>query len=105
MRCDRGMSSGPSPCITSVASAHGAVMKVQVEFWGVMRRLSGAARRDLELDDNANVQALMKALGEQSDLAIELPRCAFAIGADLVPASHPLRDGDCIAVLPPVSGG
>lgn len=80
-------------------------MNIEVSFWGSARRLAGGERRHLELADGATVDALAAELEAVGDLAAELPRCAFAIGTELVPRSHVLAAGDEVAVLPPVSGG
>lgn len=80
-------------------------MRIVVSFWGVLRRLAGAERRVLEVGEGADVETLVSALDGDDGLATELDRCAFAIGTALVPRSHVLRDGDEVAVLPPVSGG
>lgn len=91
--------------MTARASSMASSMKVHIEFWGVTRRLAGTHRRELVVQENATVQSLMAAFENQAELATELRRCAFAIGSELVPVTHPLRDGDELAVLPPVSGG
>ena len=80
-------------------------MKVQVEFWGVTRRLAGVSQCEIEVSEASEVLSALLALPCHAAIAGELERCAFAIGTELVPPSHRLSDGDTIAVLPPVSGG
>lgn len=80
-------------------------MRIEVQFWGVLRRLAGADHRSVDMPSGATVAQLAEALAVDAALAAELERCAFARGATLVPRSGPLEDGDQIAVLPPVSGG
>lgn len=80
-------------------------MRIEVSFWGVMRRHAGAERRVLEVEEGADVGTLVSAIDDGAAMASELERCAFAIGTTLVPRSHLLSDGDEVAVLPPVSGG
>ncbi len=79
-------------------------MRIEVSFWGVLRRLAGGDRRVLEVGEGASIETLVSALGGPG-LSGELERCAFAIGTTLVPRGHVLSDGDEVAVLPPVSGG
>lgn len=80
-------------------------MQITIQFWGITARLAGSDRRSLTLTENATVATAVDALSTDAALAGELPRCAYAIGADLVPLHHPLREGDELSVLPPVSGG
>lgn len=80
-------------------------MNVEVSFWGVARRLAGAERRTISLPEGADIQTLIGLLEGDAGLATELERCAFAVGTELVTRTHPLNEGDEVAVLPPVSGG
>lgn len=81
------------------------VMNIHIQFWGVAARLAGTERRELALPEAATVADAAAVLAGSTELARELKRCAFAIGDDLVPRSHTLKNGDTLAVLPPVSGG
>lgn len=80
-------------------------MRIEVSFWGVTRRLAGADAMALDLPPAATVATVVERLAAHGSLAQELDRCAFAVGATLVPRSHVLDEGDQLAVLPPVSGG
>lgn len=80
-------------------------MNIQIQFWGVAARLAGTERRELALPESATVADVAAALAGSAELTRELKRCAFAIGDDLVPRTHALKNGDTLAVLPPVSGG
>lgn len=80
-------------------------MNVDIQFWGVTARLAGGDRRRLSLPDAATVADAIEQLRADAALARELPRCAYAIGADLVATTHILAEGDELSVLPPVSGG
>ena len=80
-------------------------MKIDVSFWGVTRRLAGTESLSLELPVASTVEDLSQTLAQHGDLALEMQRCAFAIGDALVPRTQVLEEGDQLAVLPPVSGG
>ncbi len=80
-------------------------MNVTVRFWGVAKRLAGTDALAVQVAAGSTVADLSRVLAGQGGLAPELPRCAWAIGDDLVPRTHTLREGDEVAVLPPVSGG
>lgn len=76
-------------------------------------RLFGPAKQYLEMDDftlfvndDATVLAALDELGLMSDeLADLLPKCAVAVGDDMVDRNHVLQAGDHLSVLPPVNGG
>jgi molybdopterin converting factor small subunit len=80
-------------------------MLIEIQFWGVTARLAGSDRRRVTLPEAATVADAIELLRSDAALARELPRCAYAIGADLVAPNHSLSEGDELSVLPPVSGG
>lgn len=80
-------------------------LRIHVELWGVAVRLAGAQHLTLELPAGATVATAAEHLAAVGGLAAELPRCAFALGDDVVRRDHALRDGDVLGVLPPVAGG
>ena len=80
-------------------------MNIDIQFWGVTARLAGGDRRRVTLPNPATVADAIELLRADAALVKELPRCAYAIGADLVSVNHPLSEGDELSVLPPVSGG
>lgn len=80
-------------------------MQIDVEFWGITARLAGGSKQAITLPDNATVADALLSLKTNAGLDQELKRCAFAVGDEMVTPQHPLHDGDCLAVLPPVSGG
>ncbi|MDB5969771.1 MAG: thiamine S protein [Hydrocarboniphaga sp.] len=80
-------------------------MNIEIQFWGVTARLAGSERRRLSLTESATVADAIELLRSDAALATELPRCAYAVGADLVAPNHSLSEGDELSVLPPVSGG
>ena len=55
--------------------------------------------------DNIIETALATLVAAYPAVANELPRCACAIGDELVPRSHKLQSGDELVLLPPVGGG
>ncbi|MDB5970132.1 MAG: ThiS family protein [Hydrocarboniphaga sp.] len=80
-------------------------MRIEAQFWGVTARLAGCDKRHLRLRAQASVADAIAALTADPALGADLPRCDYAIGADIVAPNHPLHDGDALSVLPPVSGG
>lgn len=82
-------------------------MQVQVTFYGVLKQATGVKAQTLDLPGSA------RAVGDVIALLLErhpalgplLGSVAYVVGEDLVDSSHPLRDGDDLGLLPPVSGG
>ena len=82
-------------------------MQVHVTFYGVLKAETGTKQQAITLQADApTVSDLTAALAAQYPvLADRLPTVAAAVRDTLVTAEHVLRDGDQVALLPPVSGG
>ena len=74
-------------------------MRVSVRLFAGVRERAGTAR--LELDDVARVDDVWARL----DLGDEPPGLVYAVNREYVDRGHELRDGDEVALIPPVSGG
>ncbi|HUY80822.1 MAG TPA: molybdenum cofactor biosynthesis protein MoaE [Acidobacteriaceae bacterium] len=81
-------------------------MRVRVLVFGVLKDLIPGASAALELEDGARVQEVLDHFRKvfQQDEKI-WGSLAVAVNREYVQASHPLREGDEVALLPPVSGG
>jgi len=92
---------------TSGYSVHGGRMKVEVTFYGNLRRVAGGRVRAISLPGvNPNVGDLRSAIAEAIPaLAPHLPQASVGMGVELFPDEAPLRTGVEISLLPPVSGG
>jgi len=72
---------------------------VSVRLFAGLRERAGADRVQVELPDGARVADLLEAM----ELA---PRsCVVAINREYADAAAPVREGDEVALVPPVSGG
>lgn len=81
-------------------------MKIRVHFYGLLKQDVGSKEQVIDLGQGATVADLLAALAEQQPaLRPRLATVACAVGDELVAPDHPLRDGDAVALLPPVSGG
>jgi molybdopterin converting factor subunit 1 len=90
-------------------------MQVKVLYFGVLRDRFGAADEVVELPDGAAVGELLRILGRRTsndamgDMSVLEERLwrslAVAVNREYGSASILLRDGDEVALLPPVSGG
>lgn len=81
-------------------------MRVDVLYFGTMKDLVDLEQETLELPDASTVEMLMSFLrartSKQSDIWRTL---AVAVNRDYAGQGTVLRDGDEVALLPPVSGG
>jgi len=81
-------------------------MKVRVKMFAVLRERGGISELDLELPEGATVAAAMEETGRRiGAIAGLLPRAAAAVNLFYVKPTSLLRDGDELALIPPVSGG
>jgi molybdopterin converting factor small subunit len=81
-------------------------MKVRAEFYSRLKEIVGVATLEIGLAENATVQDLVQRLfSEYPKLRDFQNSMLFGIGVDFVDKGHSLREGDVIAVMPPVQGG
>lgn len=79
-------------------------MSVRVLLFSTARSLVGSAELSLEAASGSRVKDLMS----DPRLAPLIPHLAamrFALNEEFVPADSAVKDGDVVAVIPPVSGG
>jgi molybdopterin synthase catalytic subunit len=76
-------------------------MNVGVRLFAGLRERAGVRARELELPDGATVADVWSAL----DLGDEPAGLLYAVNREYADVSLELRDGDEVAVIPPVSGG
>ena len=87
-------------------AAEGGTITVTVLFFAAAREEAETSRASLQLDAGSDTDALRALLAQRyPDLQPLLARCALARNAEYVQSSEQLRDGDEVAVIPPVSGG
>lgn len=79
---------------------------VSIRLYAGLRDLVGARDIEMELPPGATVELLRSRFGERYP-AVEplLPSLVCAVDEEYVPPEHVLRDGDHVALIPPVSGG
>ena len=81
-------------------------MTVRVLLFAGLRERLRSDSVTLVLPGDATVGQLLAALAEQHPvLRALLPPCRVAVNHEFVAADHPVRAGDELAVIPPVSGG
>ncbi len=77
------------------------MIHVRVRLFAALRERAGARERTLALADGATAADVWPALG----LGDEPPGVAVAVNRDYASRATALREGDEIALIPPVSGG
>ncbi|WP_457630492.1 molybdopterin converting factor subunit 1 [Oceanithermus sp.] len=79
-------------------------MKVKVRLFANYREIAGLSETGLELEEGATVASARRAL-EARFPGLDLGGGMAAVNEELARPETPLRDGDELAFLPPVSGG
>ena len=82
-------------------------MLIHVRLFAMLREHAGSDSVDLELSKGATVEDALAAVGEQhgiADLIARMPVVA-AVNREYVAKERALREGDELALIPPVSGG
>lgn len=81
-------------------------MRVRVLAFARLRELLGFGVRDLDLADGATLESAWRALAaETNGLDALRPSTRFARNGALSDGATALREGDEIALMPPVGGG
>ncbi len=81
-------------------------MKVQARFFALYRERAGQSTVDLELVDGSTVgDAIDLVMRRWPNFAPNPPRIVVAVNREYVNHQHPVKHGDELAFIPPVSGG
>ncbi len=81
-------------------------MRVTVKLFARLRDIAGAAELTREIAPGATIGAVWKGLAaDYPELAQYERSISSALNADYARMNAPVRDGDEVAFLPPVSGG
>lgn len=81
-------------------------MQIRVKFFAILRDQAGVSQIELELNNQATVEDAHRTLRQRyPNLDRYLQRAASAVNQEYVSSAHLLRDGDELALIPPVSGG
>lgn len=81
-------------------------MKVSVRLFAAAGQLAGCDLIELDLPEQATIGLLREELAASVPKLRELvPRIMFAVDAEYVSDTTPIRGGTEVAAIPPVSGG
>jgi molybdopterin synthase catalytic subunit len=88
------------------AGSTDAGVRVGVQFFARLRELTGRSDWQCDLEAEARVaDAWAAAIAAFPDTAVLSQSVSAAVNAEFAKMSTPLREGDVVAFLPPVSGG
>jgi MoaE-MoaD fusion protein len=79
-------------------------MQIRVLFFGMLKDLAGRASDSLTLPENATLSDVLRHY-EQAIPRDLIPSLAMSVNQEYAGPDMPLRQGDEVAFLPPVSGG
>jgi len=81
-------------------------MKVTVRLFAMARDLAGFGERRVDLGRDPRAGTVLEYLSEHHpEFAGWRSSIRIAVNQEYVPYDHALREGDEVAVIPPVSGG
>ncbi len=81
-------------------------MRVNVLYFGTLKDLFTREQESLDVPDGATVESLLSLLRAQTSKQSDLWRTlAVAVNREYAGLTTVLREGDEVALLPPVSGG
>jgi len=81
-------------------------MKLQLRFFAGLRERVGKREAEQEIDEGATVADLWATLCRESpQLSDYTSSVSFAVNREYVDSDYALKEGDEVALIPPVSGG
>jgi len=82
------------------------VIKVRAELYSRLKDIVDASVIELSLPENLTVNNLFEQLKKRYPELKDFDKSVlFGIGVEFVDRNHELKDGDTIAIMPPVQGG
>jgi molybdopterin synthase sulfur carrier subunit len=80
-------------------------MKVKLKYFASIAEYVGKNGEEMELSMETKIDDLLLAVKSQHDLLQGMKNIIVAVNGEYVDGSTPLKDGDVVALFPPVSGG
>jgi molybdopterin converting factor subunit 1 len=81
-------------------------MKITVKFFAILRERAGAGEISKDIQDGSTIAQLWASLQQDyPKLAAPGFRLLYAVNQNYVTPEQVLKDGDEVAIIPPVSGG
>jgi molybdopterin converting factor subunit 1 len=81
-------------------------MRIRVLYFGVLKDVMGRGHAEVDLTEGTSVAELLVSLrGSERAAGLVWDSLAVAVNQEYARAGDVLKDGDEVALLPPVSGG
>ena len=81
-------------------------MTIKVKLFAILRERAGAAEISKQMAEGSTVAQVWQTLqNDYPKLAGPTFRLLYAVNQNYVSPEHVLREGDELAIIPPVSGG
>lgn len=80
-------------------------MKIKIKLFGWGRELSGKSDLTWEIPESVKLQTLIAQLEDEYPKLKELDRFLVAVNMEYAEMNMILKEGDEVAIIPPVSGG
>lgn len=82
------------------------MIRIELLLFAQLRDLLEAERVSIVVPDGTTAEAAAgELLAESSESGVARLPLMFAVNDEYVTADHELRDGDCVALITPFSGG
>jgi len=83
---------------------NGETLKVRLQYFASLRERRGLAREEIATGA-ATPADLYAELSARHGFALPAARVRVAVNGEFAEPTHPLKDGDEVAFIPPVAGG
>ncbi|HSH39450.1 MAG TPA: MoaD/ThiS family protein [Chthoniobacterales bacterium] len=81
-------------------------MTLRVQFFAHLRDVTGASESEVHVPEGASVADLVTVLyGQHPKLSDWDGSILFGVGVEFVERDYLLKEGDDVAIMPPVQGG
>ncbi len=80
-------------------------MKIKTLFFGITRDIVKNRSIEFDLPKGITINIFQKKLLEKYMGLTDIENYAFAVNEEYVNIEHIIKEGDVVAVIPPVSGG
>ena len=81
-------------------------MRIKVLYFSSIKDKIGITSENIEIAENSTINDLIKLLSEKyPQIKDSLQNSMFAVNEEYASIDQELKEGDTVAIIPPVSGG